>query len=548
MAQGTAEELMQDLVLLTVENSLHLPDVATVVVHDTRLKWVDEAGLEPGKGLKVRCLPGSEGSQEQVIFDGEIVEIEPEFSASAQRLQIRAFDRLHRLARGQQVRSFQNVSDADLVRRLAQEVGLQSNVSGGNVVHDYVFQNNQTNLAFLQERAAAQGCLLYVEGRTLRYGPPSSTRGTVQLAWGQTLRTFQPRLTTLDQLVSTSARGWDPKQKQAIVAQSSTPQTAPELQSGQRDGGQAAKRAFSIDAKGLVAEAPLRKQALADKVAQGRLEHHASRFVEAEGVAAGDSRLVAGCHVELDNVGTRFKGKYLVTASRHVYREDKTYETEFTISGLQPATLLGLLRSPAGVPPNRGLVIGIVTDNNDPEKMGRVKVKYPWLSADHASDWARVVAVGAGNARGIQYLPEVNDEVLVGFEQGDIHFPYVLGGLWNGKDAPPESAAVTGSGVVKRVIQSRAGHKIILDDTDGGGGITIEDKGGNVIKIETAQNTLTVSMKGDANVKAQGNMTLEATGNLSIKASGRVDVQGQAGLKLESSAVAELKGAMVNIN
>jgi uncharacterized protein involved in type VI secretion and phage assembly len=101
--------------------------------------------------------------------------------------------------------------------------------------------------------------------------------------------------------------------------------------------------------------------------------------------------------------------------------------------------------------PLGGLAVGVVTDNNDPLQQGRVRVKYPWLSDDDASYWARVVALGAGKERGLQLLPEVNDEVLVGFELGNMEYPYVLGGLWNALDTLPEPGAISG-GVQKRVL------------------------------------------------------------------------------------------------
>ena len=106
----------------------------------------------------------------------------------------------------------------------------------------------------------------------------------------------------------------------------------------------------------------------------------------------------------------------------------------------------GIIQDLVGVPAEAntlatGMMTGLITNNKDPEKYGRVKVKFPWLSEEDESDWLRVVVPGGGNNRGLLFLPEVNDEVLVGFEQGDINRPYVLGGLWNGQDTPPESAA-----------------------------------------------------------------------------------------------------------
>ncbi|HEY8745613.1 MAG TPA: type IV secretion protein Rhs, partial [Chloroflexota bacterium] len=115
------DALIEDILEITVDNSLHVPDVATVRLHDSRLKWIDDAGLAPGKSLRVSAKVGSDNL---VIFDGEIVEIEGDFSPATQTFVVRAFDRLHRLARGRHVRSFQNVTDGDLIQRLAQEVQL----------------------------------------------------------------------------------------------------------------------------------------------------------------------------------------------------------------------------------------------------------------------------------------------------------------------------------------------------------------------------------------------------------------------------------------
>ena len=116
-----------------------------------------------------------------------------------------------------------------------------------------------------------------------------------------------------------------------------------------------------------------------------------------------------------------------------------------------------------------GVVVGIVTNNKDPQGLGRVKVKFPWLSADEESNWARLSSPMAGKDRGLFILPEVNDEVLVMFEHGDVNHPFVIGSLWNGTDKPPLSAdqAVDGSGnVVRRILKTTAGHTITLDESD----------------------------------------------------------------------------------
>src|SRR5579859_3150106 len=120
-----SDEINNDLLEISIESSLHLPDVAMVTLHDPHLRWVDNDMLAPGKGLQIAARSGQ---REQTIFDGEIIEIEPEYGEASMRLQIRAFDRLHRLGRGRKVRTFQNMTDGDLIKKLAQEAGLQAKV------------------------------------------------------------------------------------------------------------------------------------------------------------------------------------------------------------------------------------------------------------------------------------------------------------------------------------------------------------------------------------------------------------------------------------
>jgi uncharacterized protein involved in type VI secretion and phage assembly len=234
----------------------------------------------------------------------------------------------------------------------------------------------------------------------------------------------------------------------------------------------------------------------------------------------------------------------------HTYSARHGYTTQFSSSGLQPTLLLSLLtqKESEGQEAITGPVIALVTDNQDPEGLGRVKVKYPWLANDQASDWARIVAPGGGAQRGIEFLPEVNDEVLVGFEMGDIHYPYVLGGLWNGQDAPPDANVTIGGAVQKRLIRSRTGHTITLDDSEEGGGITIEDKNGNKIMLDCTTNNLSITVNGNANIQAQGDLSLQATGRLQLSGDGGVAIDGGAANTEIKGLNVNIKGALINLN
>jgi uncharacterized protein involved in type VI secretion and phage assembly len=200
-----------------------------------------------------------------------------------------------------------------------------------------------------------------------------------------------------------------------------------------------------------------------------------------------------------------------------------------------------------------GVVVGIVTNNQDPDKLGRVKLRFPWLDDDDESHWARVATLMAGKSRGSFFLPEVDDEVLVAFEHGDVQFPYVVGALWNGTDTPAHTNDDGKNNL--RVFKSRsghelifnddseakkeqveihtnAGHQILLDDSAGQEQISIKDKtGSNSIKIDSAQNAITISSQMKLSLKAQ-TIEIEAGTTMTIKA----------------GATLTIKGALVQIN
>ncbi|MBU1138883.1 MAG: phage tail protein [Proteobacteria bacterium] len=195
----------------------------------------------------------------------------------------------------------------------------------------------------------------------------------------------------------------------------------------------------------------------------------------------------------------------------------------------------------------QGVVIGVVTNNEDPEGMGRVKVKFPWLSDEDESNWARVASPMAGKERGMYFLPEVDDEVLVAFEHGDMRFPYIIGSLWNGTEPPPASNDDGQNNV--RMIKSRSGHVISLTDEDGKEKIEIIDKSeANTIVIDTSKNTITVTADKDIILSApQGTVTFDGK-NIEIKASADIKVEAGGKMDVTAGAAMKIKGATVDIN
>ncbi|MCU0492866.1 MAG: contractile injection system protein, VgrG/Pvc8 family, partial [Chloroflexaceae bacterium] len=280
--QDAAADLFAALEQIEVESNLHLPAVATLVLHDPKLTWIDAANLAPGVALTVSVKVGTRPTP---LFNGEIVEIEPDFSPDGQRLIVRAFDRLHRLARGRFARSFVNVTDGDLLKKLAAEVGLTAKTGPTPEVHPYVLQANESNLAFLQKRAAALGYLLYVKGTTLYCEAPAAGT-TTELTYAQDLVTFRPRLSTIGQIEKVTVRSWDMLKKQEVVGVSAAPTAVPKV-------GETRKKVFNMEPEDLWPDCRVRTQAEATRLAQAVAEQHASRFIEAEGSCGGNPALVA---------------------------------------------------------------------------------------------------------------------------------------------------------------------------------------------------------------------------------------------------------------
>jgi phage baseplate assembly protein V len=194
-----------------------------------------------------------------------------------------------------------------------------------------------------------------------------------------------------------------------------------------------------------------------------------------------------------------------------------------------------------------GVVVGIVTNNKDPDDLHRVKVRFPWLSNDVESHWARVAAPMAGKNRGLYFLPEVDDEVLVAFEHGQVDHPYVVGSLWNGKDNAPESNADGENN--HRTLRSRSGHVLRFNDKSGNETIEIIDKtGNNKVVIDSANNSITIEAKSDITIKSStGKLTMQANG-IEMKSQMGVSVEAAQNMDLKANAIVTVKGAMVRIN
>lgn len=187
---------------------------------------------------------------------------------------------------------------------------------------------------------------------------------------------------------------------------------------------------------------------------------------------------------------------------------------------------------------NTTISTAIVTDNNDPDVVGRVKVQYPWSEDGSESYWARISTPMAGDNQGMYFLPEVGQEVLVAFVNNDVQYPIVIGSLWNQSELPPVDNGSDENNI--RKIRSRSGHEIILDDSDGAEKITIQDSSGSCLEFDTSNGHIQINSSMDVSISADANISIEATSGLELKAG--------ASLSIESSGELSLSGSIVRIN
>jgi phage protein D/phage baseplate assembly protein gpV len=574
-----SDDMMESVVEITVDTSLHLPGMFTINLQDPYFDWMDSPLLEIGKAVAISGRAEGSNSQTEIIAKGEITAIEPAFSEDiGASVIIRGYDKSHRLYRSKKTRVFNQMTDGDIVLKVAKECGLQTKVDATGEVHEHVFQVAQSDIDFLQARANHVGYYLYVEDGILNFRREPGGNPKLTLDWGEDLIDFQARLSTAEQVNEVEVHGWDPAQKQAIIGKSATPKNTPKIKDVNH-GGDFTKKSFGTKNEEVVNNDSVSTQSEADGLALSILNERCHAFFEAEGVCRGDPALVAGVEVELKGIGKRFSGRYRVTRTVHRY-DYSGYKTNFEISGYRANTLGQLLENGDAANPY-GLVVGIVTNVNDPDGLARVKVKLPAISDELESNWARLVNPMAGPGRGFEFIPEVNDEVLVAFENDDINKPYILGSLWNGTDKPPEASKdiVASNGKVqKRVIYSRSGHKITIDDSDGKEKISIIDKtGNNSIDIDSSSNQVAINADGDIQLKAKGKILIEGSditmeaqsgaklkgasvdldasgaakvkgGNVDVKATGQMNIESSATTNVKGGAMLELKAAMVKIN
>jgi phage protein D len=540
-----------------VDSSMNLPSAFELTFSDPYSE-ITEKEPKLAVGTKVELVPIAEGKPGKPLLTGEITALELDADRTGRTLRVRGYDKGHRLLRNRRVEGYPNATAADIVRKLAGKNSVQlGKVDSTRTVYELATQPNITDWDFLTRLAVENDVYLYVDragklqftARRDASGAPSpstsAARSPFVLEFGKNMISCRAGVTSAGQLNTVSARGWDVKTKRPLVADSPATKT-----DGTAIGVTPAQLTSKFGSAELTeAEEPYTTQAQVQQTSKALADDVASSFAELEVSVRGTPELEPGVPVALNGGGKPFEGRYTVTSTRHVFTTGQPYTTWVTVSGRQVRSLYGL--ASGGVPTAPifpGVVNALVTNIKDPNQQNRVKLKFPWLSDTYETEWCRVAQLGGVRGGGL-VMPEVDDEVLVSFDRGSLEHPYVLAGLYNGRDEatkePDRLDAVDRvSGKVNwRSMASRSGHIIELLDapTRAKSGIRMETGNGSLtVYLDQTKSAITVNSDGSVTIKGNRSVSVEAGANLSLRAGGTMSINAGGALSIRAGGALSL--------
>lgn len=539
----------------------------------------DDIGLDPSVGVGITAGI-SIGGTTHPLFAGQLTAIGYRWAYGEDTLVLEGYDARHKLTRTITPSTFERTSLGNVVSTIAERHKLTSKVPPALTKTEYPsWISAASDFAILQHISLLTGLPWTLADTTIVFHDPASSPTEVTLD-ATSLIDLELRATPLERSSFVEVHGWDPEAKKEVVGKSRRPnsphqpadglgtskalddKTATSWRSGPRDAQDAERLATAIGHRMNATE------------------------IVGRGMTRGNPAIKPGTAVKVESVSRRANGTYRVTEARHVYGHDTgSLRTHFRI-GPTDASLADML-APDAWEANaltHGVTVGVVTEVDYAGKKanpGQVRVKLPYIGDTVQTGWARLMSQGAGKDRGIVFVPEVGDEVLVAFEHGDLNRPYVLGSVWNDSGTAFDKV-VDGNAINERGIVSRLGNRIRFLDTKEGddtSGISIESdsaktklffgykrtaletqgrpleitNGKASIKLDKdeitiAANKITIkSATGDVIVEGN-NVKLTGKMNVDVTANSQVNVKGNASVTVESSGMTNVKGSMVKVN
>lgn len=525
--------------------------------------------LIPGKKIKVSL---GTGTSTKPVFEGMVVNHNISLQDGVSLLEIECWDQALKLTTVRRNRFFEKTKDSDAISKIIKESGLSANVDGTSVKHEQLVQYQSTDWDFVLARAEANGLIVITEDNKLTVTKPDPSKSSsLELEYGVSLLDFDLSISSYRLLESVKVSAWDVKNQKL---ESADGKAAAESNQGNLSG----KKLASV--MGSKAEIPITAPITKDEAtayANGIATRAALDRMKGTITLIGWSDIEVNTSVKFKGLGDRFNGDAYITGVQHVF-EPGDWRTILTL-GID-ATAAAQKYPDLNAPPAGGLLsgahgmqVGVVSKiDSDPENNLRIQVTVPSLADKKV--WARMGHPYASAESGTFFMPEIGDEVILGFFNDDPRYPVVLGSLYSGKnkgkytpdDKNKTKAIVTKSGIViemdeeKKILTLKTPGKnsIIISDEDKG--ITLEDANGNSIALNDSGIEIKSSKKlvlkdgsgleisSGAAAKIKGTTGLDLEGqNINVKAQMAASVQGLTA-EVKASTQATIKGAMVMIN
>ncbi|MFT7222866.1 MAG: phage protein D/phage baseplate assembly protein gpV, partial [Cellvibrionaceae bacterium] len=398
------------------------------------------------------------------LFEGDITACEHRYASDGnQRLIIRAYDVLHRLRKRQETRQFANTNLRALVAEVASAVGINVTLQGSNIDIAQSYQWQQSDLAVITENCQRYGYYFSLWGKTLQVFPLSGIkpeRGNNQLKWMQNLLDAHVELNTEPACRTVNVFGWNPHRAEPIASKASA-NAGPAISANThpKQVGVSGDRIITAQAVNSSSEAKAIGQAMIDQRRMGEAIF--------QGITEGDAQLRPGTQVNVEGLQDDLNGRYVLSCVNHSFDREHGYLCDLNTTPPPPQSKSQLHSS-----------LGIVIDIGDPDKLGRVKVRFPELG-DLESFWLEVTHPGAGHNKGLVALPDVDDHVLVLFVDGDPTRGVVVGGLYGEKGPPADG--IDGGKVKTYTFTTPQGQKIQLDDSRSA--VRLENSSGSYIDL-----------------------------------------------------------------
>ncbi len=518
----------------------------------------DSAEFEPGKEIEIKL--GYRAS-EKTVFKGLVVRVSIKVRQGSSLLVVDLKDAAEKMAGARHSRYFQSVTDSDVLEELIDAHGLEKDVEATTHQHGTVVQHDVTDWDMALCRAEASGKLVFVEDGTVRVKAPDlAAEPVLVVQYGATVHELDAAIDARLQPASVSATTWNAAAQAVNDSLQAADPGVPE-----------AGNLAPTDLAAVLGDSDYRLvhgATLPDGEIQswldGRLLRHRLAKIRGRVSIDGTSDVKPGDFIELRGVGARFQGKLFVSGVAQRF-EQGAWKTSFQF-GLDPEWFVKRfdVRPPrAGglLPGIVGLQLGVVVAlEGDPDGEERVRVRIPVIHAEDDGAWCRLATLDAGDGRGTWFRPEIDDEVVVGFIDGDPRHAVVLGQLHSSAKPAPEPASDDNH---VKGYKSRSGlrvsfdddKKVVLIDTPSGNSLTLSEDETKVEIADQNGNKLTLDADG-IKLSSAKDLVFEATGDVKLNASGKLEAEGTKSAKLASGAgsqlslggSADLSGPVVNIN